>query len=313
MPPRPAPPECPRCGYDLSGAVGAWPEGSCPCEGRCSECGLEVLWRDVLNPAYAMSDLFFETARRKFVRAFFRTWWQSLRPWRLWRGAQMQFPVRAGRLGVFVVLATGLVWAVLAVVITVIGRMGGVRWFGWSSVRPWAMWRWFADGMESLWPIEARFLAPSNIALPPWLVLGWLWMVMTLLMLRLVPQTMRKARVRVSHVVRIWAYSLVGAPVLLFVPSIGERSMRACSWLEAHLQPFVLDHPGIMNLGLLGAWGGWMVLCWGSAGRHYLRLERPWLVAGVLVFLGGLVVVTLGVMVALGSRSGMEWMMDALS
>lgn len=34
----PPKPRCPRCGYDLSGAVATW-KTSCPLEVTCSECG----------------------------------------------------------------------------------------------------------------------------------------------------------------------------------------------------------------------------------------------------------------------------------
>jgi hypothetical protein len=46
---RSAAPACPRCGYDLSAATFGWRD-SCPLGGRCSECGLEFGWRDVLRP-----------------------------------------------------------------------------------------------------------------------------------------------------------------------------------------------------------------------------------------------------------------------
>src|SRR6185295_18404627 len=45
----PAPPHCPRCGYDLSGAVATW-SLSCPITGVCSECGLAFDWRNILDP-----------------------------------------------------------------------------------------------------------------------------------------------------------------------------------------------------------------------------------------------------------------------
>ena len=42
---------CPKCGYDQSGEIATW--GSvCPVEGRCPECGLAFLWRDVFDPAH---------------------------------------------------------------------------------------------------------------------------------------------------------------------------------------------------------------------------------------------------------------------
>ena len=42
-------PGCPRFGYHLSAPTLGWGE-SCPLGGRCSECGLEFGWRDVLGP-----------------------------------------------------------------------------------------------------------------------------------------------------------------------------------------------------------------------------------------------------------------------
>ncbi|MCA3005477.1 MAG: hypothetical protein IOD15_08950 [Phycisphaerales bacterium] len=39
---------CPRCGYDLVGEVMRW-QGACPLDGRCSECGLELRWAEVLD------------------------------------------------------------------------------------------------------------------------------------------------------------------------------------------------------------------------------------------------------------------------
>lgn len=39
---------CPRCGYDLRGAMELWCE-SCPIFGVCSECGLNFEWADLLS------------------------------------------------------------------------------------------------------------------------------------------------------------------------------------------------------------------------------------------------------------------------
>jgi len=46
-------PACPRCQYNQSGTVAAWPTdavgAACPLQGRCPECGLDFACRDVLN------------------------------------------------------------------------------------------------------------------------------------------------------------------------------------------------------------------------------------------------------------------------
>ena len=41
--------KCPRCGYDLRGAIETWRE-QCPLTGRCNECGLDIKWAEVLHP-----------------------------------------------------------------------------------------------------------------------------------------------------------------------------------------------------------------------------------------------------------------------
>lgn len=54
-------PACPRCGYDLSAATFGWSE-ACPLDGRCSECGLEFGWNEILRPN-AMPRRWIEGAR----------------------------------------------------------------------------------------------------------------------------------------------------------------------------------------------------------------------------------------------------------
>ena len=37
------PAKCPRCGYDLRGAIATWTE-QCPLHGTCAGCGLQFAW-----------------------------------------------------------------------------------------------------------------------------------------------------------------------------------------------------------------------------------------------------------------------------
>lgn len=267
-----------------------------------------VLWRDVLNPAYAVSELFFETARRGVLRAFFRTWWQSLRPGTLWRGAQMQFAVHPARLACFVVLGVALMWMLGAGVLMGTEYIPRTRWWGWTSPR-WYQWPQLA--IDAIWPNDLFTDQPPRFP-RPWLAAGWAWLLGAPLLLKLVPQTLQKARVRPSHIVRIWAYSFVGLPLLAYGPCLGNRTLLLCPWLSDHLRLPLQDHPGLTALALLALWGGWIVACWGAAAKHYLRLERPWTVAITLVFLGGLAVVTLAVLGAGVSAEMMAWMMNEL-
>ena len=38
---------CPRCGYDLRGALETW-KRKCPINGVCTECGLKFEWGELL-------------------------------------------------------------------------------------------------------------------------------------------------------------------------------------------------------------------------------------------------------------------------
>src|SRR5688572_8005690 len=82
-------PACPRCGYDLGGAVASWRE-ECPLRTTCPECGLGIDCRDVLNPAFARLPMFLEHAGRRRGAALVVTAWRALRPRRFWRWVRME-------------------------------------------------------------------------------------------------------------------------------------------------------------------------------------------------------------------------------
>ena len=90
---------CPRCGYDQAGAVGAWRE-SCPVEGRCSECGLEILWRDVFVPPRLVGFVEHAVGRWQWVMWGVRTFAGVWLPRRFWGRVKLELPLRVGRAAV---------------------------------------------------------------------------------------------------------------------------------------------------------------------------------------------------------------------
>ncbi len=77
---------CPRCRYDLSGAVGSW-ASACPLQGTCSECGAPFEWADVFRPERRVVRGFFEHARgawRTPLWSLTTLLWTAL-PWIYWR------------------------------------------------------------------------------------------------------------------------------------------------------------------------------------------------------------------------------------
>ena len=92
-------PRCPRCGYDLRGAIATWTE-QCPLHGTCAECGLQFVWAEVLHPE-KFSPVWcveFVRQRRRFGRACCATFIRSFRPSRFWSVLKMSLPIRWWRI-----------------------------------------------------------------------------------------------------------------------------------------------------------------------------------------------------------------------
>jgi len=199
---------CPRCGYDLSGAVAAWGD-SCPLTGVCSECGLELWWGDVLNPSLTVPKWSFEHSMRRRARRLMATWLAGLRPWRFWRDLRMEHEIRPWRLLVFALTLSLLVHLGYSVehgwrtYVAVTGAGGFpepltlLRSAAWPYGVYFDRWRWFTV-WPSTGPIELAALA---------LVVG-----APLAMLAL-PDTFKLARVRRVHILRGAVYSAAGPAV----------------------------------------------------------------------------------------------------
>jgi hypothetical protein len=99
-------PWCPRCRYDLRGMTAMWTD-SCPLSGTCPECGLEYLWRDVVQPDFARPQWCVEfSTSRSVLRAALITFARSWAPWHFWKRIQAHHRVRPGRLILYVALMT---------------------------------------------------------------------------------------------------------------------------------------------------------------------------------------------------------------
>lgn len=101
-------PVCPRCGYDQSGIIGTWTD-ACPLDGRCSECGLDFRWTDVINAHRLRLSGFVEHDRGgrlglPLVGASIRTLSWTVLPWRFWNRVKMHHAIRPGRWVLWVLL-----------------------------------------------------------------------------------------------------------------------------------------------------------------------------------------------------------------
>lgn len=270
---------CPRCGYDLRGAIASWRE-SCPMEGRCAECGLEFEWswmfRQRLHPW-----LFEHQWRRLHLFSAGRTMLASCRPGRLTREITLMHPVRLWPL--VLLLATlaltiapirlfGLFYAML--------NAGVLRGRAWWSSR-------FPHGYGGIVRMEAQdfavFVATVALLAP--------------LAFLVIPASLQRVRVRPAHVVRQWLYLLIGLASIVLLLSLVQsawffifaqdtpRWMRPGDWRIVPIARgdhwaklvFVDTVRPVWAIAVLWTWHWWRVIC-----RDYLRLPDATLTATLL-------------------------------
>ncbi len=273
---------CPRCGYDLRGAVHSWRE-SCPMEGRCAECGLDFEWswmfRQRLHPW-----LFEHQWKRLHLFSAARTMLVSCRPGRLCREITLMHPVRlrpliglvAGLVLIIIpIRAAGLIYAMVNA-----GVMRGAAW--WSSR--------FPIGFGGILRLEAEEFAVyvgSVVLLSPLAFVA-------------IPASLQRIKVRPAHVVRMWLYMLIGVATIVLVISIIQsawhfifaqdtpRLMRLGDW---RILPFTLNEHWarlifvdtvrpVWVIAVLWTWRWWRLAC-----RDYLRLPDAALTATMLTII----------------------------
>ncbi|MCA9312285.1 MAG: hypothetical protein KDA21_13810, partial [Phycisphaerales bacterium] len=191
---------CPRCGYDLTGTPPTW-QDACPIAGLCSECGVTFEWGDLFNPRRNQRPWFIEDDEvrgwGRLLIAGIRTTLRAARPWRFWRDIRMEQPVNRWRLGWFAVW-----WLVTVYVLIIVLYVGYL-----ASI--------LLSAMVSIWDLG---IARQIIHLLIW---PWYYLIHPIyaallvfhlapcLLLCLLTDSLARARVRMSHLVRASAYALV--------------------------------------------------------------------------------------------------------
>ncbi len=295
-------PNCPRCGYDLGGVVSMWEgAGCCPVEGRCSECGLEFEWGLVFTDS-AHTWLFEYDARHKLVRRFLRTVLMTCRPWRFWREVALTDQTYLRRL----CLLPAILLAVLFVL-----RFAEAYWWH-LEVGTWGAWarpttwdetaKWFVG---NIWAGSGRMTWDGSVA--PFF-LGTLgatlsWSLLLLLSFKLMPVSIRRARVSNRHLWRVSIYTYVPAIVLLIGWSIaGLLADALYHWVGFPMDWFRTSEQTLDALISTIGWFSWQSMCWFIACRHYLKLPHAFGIASLLTITSGLM---LGVIAILWMNQSM--------
>ncbi|MCZ6834724.1 MAG: hypothetical protein O7G85_03025 [Planctomycetota bacterium] len=301
---------CPRCGYDLRGAIETWKE-ACPLHGTCTECGLAFAWAELLSRHVRLALWCVEFAQDfgEYRRRFERTALKSFQPWRFWRELRLAHEPRIARLTLYGMLLIVVVWLLVMVGQ---GTLAGSFWYhqnffpsgtpntsgyafvircmllpssetslgfvsspGWTSPLP-APSDFLLECLDDEWDIPIFLSVYSLIAPLVFLVL---------------PVTMRMAKVRRVHVYRIFVYGLLFSTLALslhilarVLPELQYRFIP--TWIS-----IVFDW--LARISLV-AFLPLMMIWWHVAIKTYLQMKgsfKIWLAITLIALLTALVAV----------------------
>jgi hypothetical protein len=256
-------PQCPLCEYDLFGL-------SAP---RCPECGYGFEWRDVLDPRAAEHPYLFEYQSRRRIRSFVRTAWHAAAPRGFWKSLHPSLRPRAGRLVTYFV--AGLFLHVIAILIAAFlevaamyaswGRMSFIYKPSPGGGAVDRLLSSMSDALSTthLYP-EMYLETAARFAGAPVLMIA-----LILVSLASFRFSMKRARIKTSHVLRCITYSLdpFGWAVTGFV-----LSLLLVVLILAGI-PQVWDSSYSVVLAII--WIPYSMIRLYCAYRFYLRFEPP--------------------------------------
>jgi len=307
---------CPRCGYDLRGAVHSWRE-SCPMQGRCAECGLDFEWSSIFIREEHPWLIEYHWQRRRLSSAW-HTSVRLFRPGRFWSAVRLEHPVQ-----LLPAAALAMCLVALPILLRLAGGTAITAAESQRGARPFTTGRFLRVLEEAIlgnsgwnWSGIDRMVA---FPLPPAYLFILCWMPVTAVCFNLIPISLRRARVRPTHVRRIAFYGMAWMTLPLLAVSMVEflvhvtNSLTLLAVFEYAVQPLSWEFP--LALGPIPtaplvfapfAWWWWDCAC-----RSYLKLPDGRLVAALLTLLSGLM--TLGGFVLLAELLGEHsWWVDNL-
>lgn len=257
---------CARCGYHLYGLQ----------DTRCPECGTAFTWEGALDRYQRNRKPIFEYQwHRRPVRSFIGTWWLALRPWKMWRVIDLHDPPRLAILVLFsglLLLLTGIVVLAHHVYLILFWRM---RALSYRATAP-SSWMdyWVFGSLDEIYSIgTCKF----------WLTIIFVsltWSSLVLLGILVLQQSLRRARIKTGHILRVVVYACITAvpayaglgAVPLAVESLilligGESAWRRARFV---LSDFPIEQQLVPATCLTFA-----TLALAIAVRCYLRLRHP--------------------------------------
>ena len=300
---------CPRCGYDLRGALASWDE-SCPLTGTCTECGLRLRWAEVLCPQKFEPQwcVEFVRGRRGVAGALWRTVGWSFRPFSFWSAVKMSMALRPRRLALYaaallsmMVVAGAVTQATAAIRLRYQAEKLYTVKLSYGAAIAEAMftpWGWTSSGTIGTSRGVGPYVAPRDIhvtllqkissretrrlthrrqvmatATAAGLAL-WVWLGVPLSFV-LLPISRRRARVRWGHLVRVAVYGLV-------VPVLVVTAVVLCLGVGYAVEPWRDNMIVTVHTLCRYAPVPLLVVWWAAATGGYLGIPNHWPVALLL-------------------------------
>lgn len=285
---------CPRCGYDQSGIAREHAPDAFPERGRCSECGLDYLWLDVLYAERRNVPWLVEhtEGRARTFKAAWTTWARTFLPFVFFSAVRLEHRVNPRRVLLWLALvllpvhaaAATLASARVAILPTVIAGRVSRQWTTLDYISTWLY------PIVTLRPGASGFFPPRLV---PILLDAPVWVFPALAMhagyaisLPILRSTLGAAKVRPAHLFRAFVYGLswvvllamfrLGRNLLLLYETLagpGPGGTPIGAWAP---QPLRLERIDPLLVG--GLVMSFIALWWMAALVRGWRLGEAWLV-----------------------------------
>lgn len=265
---------CPLCDYNLRGLV----------DPVCPECGYRFEWAELTDPARRKHPYLFEHHPGRNVWSFWKTAWGGLRPRQFWASLSPAMPSRPRRLVLYwgvtafaaLLAVAGLYyaeWLRIGTTFTALPVFGGGRatYINLFTNK-------FVTGPTNASPLTpvvpfGDFWAYAGPGYLIALACACAWPWLTFLSLLVFRISMRRARIRPTHVLRCVVYSgdaLFWAALTVFTLSAAAAGAIWAGTGRAELLPADVPWVAASFVPVLAAYR------LGVAYQRYLRFDHPW-------------------------------------
>lgn len=258
---------CPRCGYDQSGVVATWRD-ACPVQGVCSECGYAFEWSDVFNAHRLVLRGFFEHGKglwQSWLWAMRTLMWVLVPPW-FWGKVRLHHEPRVWRMVWWIPVWFGSVWSVvvalrLVLVVMEMSRRGLGGAYAVAEVVNAVLEPLLVIDVSSYQMSTQFYVYDSLLSWRPatfGLIAQMLFFPVLLLIL---PETRKRAKVRAVHVVRATVYGqawVIGIVLMYLASAVEDVIWGAGGRVPMWGVWWALEGP----LPIIFALSGWIALWW---------------------------------------------------